>query len=288
MKSKLLILLFAIVSVFTLFIYQQIKFNDGKLHIVFCNVGQGDAIFIRTPKGSDILVDGGPDKSVLNCLSSHMPFYDRDLELVFLTHPHADHLTGLIDVLKNYQVTSFNTEAVKSDSTEFKELEKVLKEKNISTRFIYTGDRFKFTDGVVISTLWPEKNSISAQAMHRSQNLDKNSFSLVQDLSYKDFNLLLTGDVQADILDKLLINLNEPDILKIAHHGSKTGTDEFTFTRIKPSLTVISVGKNNRYGHPAASVLNLLQSKNINYLRTDQDGEIEVISEGKGFKIYKN
>src|SRR3989344_6568995 len=91
-------------------VYQNITYNDKKLHVVFCDVGQGDAIFVRTPNGSDILIDGGPDDSVLNCLGKHMPFWDRDLELVILTHPHSDHFTGLFSVLKTYKIEIFATE----------------------------------------------------------------------------------------------------------------------------------------------------------------------------------
>ena len=88
-------------------VYQNITYNDKKLHVVICDVGQGDAIFIRTPSGSDILIDGGPDDSVLACLGKHMPFWDRTLEIMILTHPHADHLTGLIDVSKSYSVSAW-------------------------------------------------------------------------------------------------------------------------------------------------------------------------------------
>src|SRR4030065_2811157 len=107
-----------------LFGYDQAKYNDNKLHVVFCNVGQGDAIFIRTPKGSDILVDGGPNDSVLSCLSNHMHIWDRDLEAVFLTHPHKDHLNGLIYVLKRYQVKHYFTQNVDTETS----LEKLTKQ----------------------------------------------------------------------------------------------------------------------------------------------------------------
>src|SRR3990170_7268003 len=97
-KNLTLAIVFSFFVLVGILVYQYAKFNDGKVHIVFCDVGQGDAIFLRTPKGADILVDGGPNESVLACLSGHMPFWDRDLELVILTHPHADHLNGLISV----------------------------------------------------------------------------------------------------------------------------------------------------------------------------------------------
>ncbi len=92
---------------------------DGKLHLVFCDVGQGDAIYIKTPKGSDILVDGGPNEKVLDCLGRHLPFYDRDIELVVLTHPHADHFTGLISVLERYSVKKIVLENIYAPNYKF-------------------------------------------------------------------------------------------------------------------------------------------------------------------------
>ena len=90
--------------------YQQVTLNDGKFKVVMCDVGQGDAILIRTPKGKTFLFDGGPDKAVLECLSDHMPFWERTIEGVILSHPHADHLNGLIEVLKRYQVEVWSIE----------------------------------------------------------------------------------------------------------------------------------------------------------------------------------
>ena len=112
MKKVFAIGIVAFVSLGVFSFYQWFKFFDGKLHIVFCDVGQGDAIYIRTPKAFDILVDGGPDDSILSCLSNHMPFWDRKIDLVILTHPHADHLNGLIPLLQNSQGRSFATESL--------------------------------------------------------------------------------------------------------------------------------------------------------------------------------
>src|SRR3989344_406066 len=137
------------------FVYQSLKFNDGKLHVVFCDVGQGDAVFIRTPKGSDILVDGGPNDSVLSCLANNMPFWDRDLELVISTHPDADHSTGLVSVIKRYSVLSFAMANMERSTNVFKELIKSLDEKNINRKFLKEKDRFVLTDDLILETEWP-------------------------------------------------------------------------------------------------------------------------------------
>lgn len=284
MKKWLFLILLSLFSLLAIFVYQFFKFSDKRLHLVFCDVGQGDAVFIRTPKGADILVDGGPDDKVLDCLSNHMPFWDKQIELVFLTHPHADHLAGLISVAKHYKIQSFNTEKASSDSLVFGELEKILEEKKIKKRYIYEGDNIKISDGTTLKTLWPGKKYIEQAD---KSDLDKNSFSLVQLLEYKDFSLLLTGDIQAEILDGLAANVPDLDILKIPHHGSKTGISDKTFEIIKPSYAIISSGKNNRYNHPAEYVISLLEKHRIDYKRTDMEKEIEFVIDKEG-KITQN
>ena len=116
-------------------IYQNIIYDDKKLHIIVCDVGQGDAILLRTPGGSDVLIDGGPDDSVLACLGKHMRFWDRTLEMVILTHPHADHLNGLIAVSNYYKISSFISENLKNNTADFSELMKLVASKNIKTRW---------------------------------------------------------------------------------------------------------------------------------------------------------
>src|SRR4051812_44999369 len=102
MKNSILFTFVGLVLVIVLAVFEAGKFNDGKLHVIFCNVGQGDAIFIRTPNGKNMLIDGGPDRSVLNCLAKHMPFWERRIDLMLLTHPHADHFMGMYYVLDRY------------------------------------------------------------------------------------------------------------------------------------------------------------------------------------------
>ena len=277
------ILVIVLISFFGLFFYQFLKFNDGKLHVVVCDVGQGDAIFIRTPKGSDILVDGGPDDSVLYCLSKHMPFWDRDLELVILTHPHADHLAGLIDVVKRYRILSFNTEKVGNTTAVYKELVRVLAEHSIKERYLWQGDRFLFKDGVELKTLWPTQDWLSQNLVNDS-NFDVNGLSVIEFLSYENFKTLLTGDAGALVIEQIDSLAGKIDVLKVPHHGSKTGLNPEILSILNPKLAIISVGKNNRYGHPNQFTLDLLKSSNIKTLRTDQSGEVEIISDGKSWQ----
>ena len=273
MKVKVVILI--LICLIAYYFYDNFRFNDGKLHLVFCNVGQGDAIFVRTPSGVDILFDGGPDSSVLNCLSRHMPFFDRDLELVFLSHPHADHYMGLIDVLKRYKVLSFNTEKIKSSTISYKELENQIKNNYVSERFLTEGDIYKISDGVVIKMLWPQKKFIDS--INPTADLDKNSISLIEMLSFNKINSLLTADIQSNVIDKIYSDYGNFDIIEISHHGSKTGTDKSTFNSEKPKYVVISVGKGNNYGLPSSYVLSILKEKGINIKRTDQGKDVEFV-----------
>lgn len=281
-----------LLSVFVLLgilVYQFAKFNDGKFHVVFCDVGQGDAIFLRTPKGLDVLVDGGPADAVLSCLSRHMPFWDRDLELVILTHPHADHLNGLISVAKRYKISVFATEDVRNNTATFRALEDELKRQNIKIRYLYGGDRFLFKDGVSLSIVGPSRNFIE-QTSPTGIIGEKSEFANIETLfAYKDFSVLLTGDSQAvEIKEAILIGrVGEIDILQVPHHGSKTGLDSEVLDVLEPKLAVISVGKENTYGHPAKEIIEILRDKDIRKLRTDEVGEIEIVSDGVSW-IVKN
>ena len=112
--------------------YHLITLNDKNLHVIFCNVGQGDGIFVRTSSGIDIIIDGGPSETkMLNCIGRHMPFWDRTIDIMYLTHPDADHLTGLIGILGSYSVKYFGTSKAPKDTEIYKELMSKLREKNI-------------------------------------------------------------------------------------------------------------------------------------------------------------
>lgn len=263
---------------------------DGKLHIVFCDVGQGDAAYIRTPSNQDVLIDGGPNDSVLLCLGKHMPFYDRTIDVVVLTHPQKDHLQGLISVTDRYTVNSFVIGVEGQETEGYKKLVLNIQKKNIPIRNLYTGDTF-LIGTIEFDVLWPERKWISERVYpQRSETAvlglstyaDLNSFSYYLHLTYGDFDALFTGDgdskIQPDIMQMVI--LPDVEVLKFPHHGSKTALMPEFLDKIKPELAVISVGKNS-YGHPTQEALNLLYERGINIKRTDVDGEIEIVSDGK-------
>ena len=278
MRKIIISLLISGLALIFIFSYQSGQLSDKVLTIVFCDVGQGDAIYIRTPGEADILVDGGPGNKVLGCLSKNMPFWDREIELVFATHPDADHIGGLVDVIQSYSVKSFNTVAAEKKTKISETLKKTISEKRVPYQEITAGSKFTLSDGVVIETKWPRED-FSSQ--------DTNEYSLVQLLKFGDFDLLLTGDITYQILDNLDLNLNSIEVFKLPHHGSKTGVDNSTFEKIHTLLAVISAGKNNSYHHPHPSVLNLLKKFGVEYKRTDEDGSIKIVTDGQTTKVLE-
>jgi competence protein ComEC len=275
-KIIILLTLCSFAALGILFAYQYSKFYDGKLHIVVCDVGQGDAIFIRTPNGSDVLIDGGPDNSVLSCLSKHMPFWDRTLEVVILTHPDSDHSLGIIDVIKRYKLIHFYTSKVEAETVIYEELLKTIRDHKVNIQYIWQGDQLTFEDSLTMKALWPSFEWKGSKT---------NSFSVIELLTYKNFTALFTGDSDAEQMNQISGLAGNIDFLKVPHHGSRFGLTQEVIDFLSPEVAAISVGKNNRYGHPTRFVLDLLKSANIKIMRTDQVGDIEVTSDGKTFQI---
>ncbi len=273
-----------------IYVFQESKFKSEDLRVVFCDVGQGDAIYIKTPGGQDILIDGGPDEKVLNCLSKNMPFWDREIELIVATHPDADHITGLISVLDRYSLINYVSEKTENQGILVKKLQAKLAEKKITANSLKSGDRIVFADQTKIEVLWPSENVLKNNtiALKNSYSIiTDNDLSIVTLLTYGDFKLLLTGDAGVSVLSIIQDEIGDIDILKVPHHGSKTGMDQKILSSITPEVAVISVGKNNRYGHPAKQIMELLLDNNIKTLRTDQVGDIQITSNGKSYALMQ-
>lgn len=251
------------------------------LEINFYDVGQGDSIFIETPAKKQILVDGGPDLIILEKLGKELPFWDRHIDLVILTHPEYDHMAGLIEVIKRYKINGILTTGVVRDTAEYQEWEKIIKEENIPIYIAYTGGVINLGNDIKLFVLHPFEN-LSGQEIKNSNNT-----SVVARLVYKDFELLLTGDIEKKIEKELIKNLPagelQSDILKIAHHGSKTSTTEDFIKAVNPLVAVIQAGKNNSYGHPHQSVLDTLS--NIATFITGRDSDVEILTDGIKFQI---
>jgi len=249
---------------------------DDKLHVVFCDVGQGDAILVYR-KTTQMLVDGGPDNKVLGCLARHVPFYDRRIEVAIVTHPQADHMNGIIDVIKRYNVMQLVMGPENNSTVGFKELQRQVSNHKLQVTSVYSGDEMKM-GGAKFEIVWPERGWVLGA---NTEKTDLNEFGISGRLTYGNFDVMLTADVDQGVeADEIASGLlRQVEVLKVPHHGSKTGMTEEWLRIISPELAVISVGKNS-YGHPTKEAIDLLSSKGVRVLRTDDDGEVEVVSDG--------
>lgn len=253
-------------------------------NFVACDVGQGDAILI-TSGFNQVLIDGGPNDKVLNCLSENMPFWDRKIEMVVNTHPDKDHYYGLEEVFKRYQVEGFVTNNLINPSEYFKDFRQIVLEKEVKIITPKKGDILKINE-LKFKILWPEEQQDDYYAWDKDLEFDKrilgertkgfNNSSIVMLFSKNDFNVLLTGDIESEIEEKIASEneIKELEVLKIAHHGSKYSTSEQFLNLLKPQVAIISVGK-NPWGHPTKEVLERLEKNKIKIYRTDKE-EIKI------------
>lgn len=261
------------------------QFSDKNLHIYFLDVGQGDSIYVRKMNNFDLLIDGGPDNRVISELGAVMPFWDRRIDYVILTHPHADHVTGLIEVMKRYEIGQvLGTDAVHT-TNEYLEFLKVIEDKKIPYRLVRSGDKFELTEDIKLDILWPEY-SFSEREVNNLNNT-----SVVAKLSYNNFSVLFTGDIEEEVQKNLVTNIRSDQfsnpfksaVLKVPHHGSKDGSYEPFIKLVNPELAVIQSGKGNQFGHPSQSTLEKYQQLGSQIFRTDQNGRVEIISDGTTF-----
>jgi len=250
---------------------------DNLLHIYFLDVGQGDAILISTTDHQHILIDGGPDGSVVSQLDSILPVWDRQLDMIILTHPHADHSAGLLAVLKRYSVERFIYSGAPYSTDTYESLLTVLQEQNIPVQIASAGQQYTFGD-VSLDLLWPMAGQPFSQ--------DPNETSLVTWLRYGNFSTLLMGDASANNEQTLLSSgtISDIDVLKVGHHGSQYSTSPAFLSVAKPEVAVIEVGANNNFGHPTQTTLNHLGDARVTIYRTDQNGTVEVTTDGTKYR----
>jgi competence protein ComEC len=253
---------------------------DGRLHLVFLDVGQGDAIFIQSPKGQQVLIDGGPDPAVLLArLGEQMPFWDRTLDLVILTHPDADHLTGLVSVLERYRVGEVIESGYGTDSPTYLRWRELLDEGAIPALEGRAGTQIALDGGAHLTLLHPGPEPVSGT------DADANNNSIVARLTMGQFSALLPGDIEAEVEGRLVHSGAELTsvVLKAPHHGSDTSSSAAFLDAVRPQIVVISVGRDNRFGHPSPQVLDRLAG--FTTLRTDERGTVELLTDGRTFQI---
>jgi competence protein ComEC len=221
-----------------------------------------------------MLIDGGPDEKVLEQLSAVMPWWDRSIDMVFTTHPHADHYFGIIPVLERYKVSQVFDANQGSAAPEFAEY---LKLAGVHRDLLGGDVAINLGDGVRLKTLWPEN-------LYNDAILDDpNDGSIVLLLEYGETSMLLTGDAGID--EEAEWEVGDVDILKVGHHGSDTSTSQALLDRIAPETAIISVGENNSYGHPSSFVIDRLLQRGATIYRTDQDGTVRIKLDGAEYSI---
>ena len=268
-----------VVAVAALLWIAAFSLPGSRLHVTFIDVGQGDAAFITTPNGRQIVVDGGPDPlEMVRFLGREMPFRDRSIDLVILTHAHADHLNGLVEVLRRYDVKGILEREVESDTAPYQAWRRAVGEASADVVQAQSGQLIDLGGGVILEVISPPA------ALLRGTASDGDNASIVLRLVYRDVSFLLTGDMFREAEGALVgedVQIDS-DVLKVGHHGSRTSSSEAFLDGVSPVAAVISAGDDNRFGHPHAETIQaLLQYVPDNLLfQTIIDGTIEFITDG--------
>ncbi len=286
-KKSLTFLIFVfliLVNIFSWIVTYDLN-KPRDFEVVFFDVGQGDSALIKTHLGHYILIDGGETSIIVEKLSKEIPFWRKEIDLIILTHAHADHLGGLIDVMENYHVENVLWNGVEAETALFSKWERMLKDGDYDIKISQSGQKIKSKD-FVLNVLYP------FEKIENETFNDLNLSSIVLRASYSDNSFLFMGDAY-ESMEMDLIKMEDfckdkkqeikcrgmvlnSDVLKVGHHGSRTSTSDDFLKRVKPLIAVISAGKDNRFNHPHIETLEVLEKYDIEILRTDIDGDIKI------------
>lgn len=293
--------IFVIIFIVLINLYSSLH-DNGNIKIHFFDIGQGDAILIETNKNKNILIDAGPNDSIVRKLDDNLSFWNRNIDLGIMTHGDADHITGFVYVLNKFNIKSILVNGDENiDSSVYSEVEnkikKEIKESGSKLVIANCGDEISFGDsGPIMYVLHPIKDNLILN--------DTNTNSVVTLLIYGKYSFLFTGDADKEVEKKLFFDIDKCyksdvasnikeklknlTVLKVSHHGSNTGSSEEFLKKIKPDYSVISAGKDNRYGHPNPDTLTVLNKYSKNILNTINDGDITFETDGKNLRVEKS
>lgn len=257
------------------------NYFDTQTTLVFCDVGQGDGAYIRIENRIDIVVDAGPDNRILDCLGKYMPFYDHTIELAFLSHSQKDHFGGFLAIFERYKVETLLVNPINNPASSFQTLKNLLNRKRIQTKPFYTG-QIIYLGNAMIRAFWPNERFIAQKVIvggneddFYETRIDFNNFSQVFLLTEGTTSVLFTGDI-TPASEQVMLKGRVPvvTILKAPHHGSKNGLIESFLKAVGPKIAIISVEKNNSFGHPSPEIIKMLEKNHVQIRRTDQEGDI--------------
>lgn len=255
------ILVFLVTANFYCFRKLNLLPQNNEIEIVFLDVGQGDAVLIKTENNKYGLIDTGPNNNIIYVIEDFLPLNFEGFEFILLTHPDLDHIEGAIELIKRFSVKNIYINHPVRESSVLTELSKEIDKKNIKTYGLYSDNDF-ILDEIYFDILWP------SQKLLDSEEPNNNSITFI--LSYKNFKAYFGGDIDSKTELATIEGLEEDiDLLKVSHHGSKYSTTQEFLDALSPDVAVVSSGVNNLYGHPSIEVIALLDKNNIEYYRTD-------------------
>ncbi len=274
------------VLVFTTYVISWYAFpkntSSNELSVYLLDVGQGDAMYVRAPDGSDMLIDGGPagyksETPLIRELKNVMPFDDKHIDVLVVTNPDADHFAGFNDLLKSFSVGAVIESGTHSDTKTYKTFQSIVSEKKIPRVLAKNGMRVVLDKnyGVEYDVLFPDRNV---------SEFSRNDGSIIGKLVYGTKSFMLTGDATS-YTEGLVLAANKQeglksDVLKVGHHGSRTSTSQKFLQTVYPEYAIISASRTNRYGHPHPEIVNRLKDFSVQILGTYQNGTIKCITDG--------
>lgn len=275
-------IIFTLIIILILVPYYFLEGNDDKLKLYFIDVGQGDGIIIKSPEDKIIIIDGGPYDNFYQKVSEKLPFRKRNIDLLIITHAHRDHYLGLINIIENYKIDNIFYSGYDIDLYDYKYLMDLIKEKNINLLAVKYGEEINFEKDIKLTILHP--------FIIKEKEEDINNTSVAIKLTYKNFDVIFTGDMTCEGEKELIQKekILESEILKIGHHGSRWATCDYFLGKVKPKIGIIQVGKDNNFNHPHKETIDRLKNAQVEIFRNDLLGDIFISSNGYNYCINKS
>lgn len=276
LRRPFLLVVLCTLLVDLLLLLALLSIRPNVLTVTFLDVGQGDSVFVEAPNGNQLLYDAGPPTgAAIRGLASIMPFWDRSIDVLVLSHPDLDHIGGAVEVLKRYTVPVVLESGAVGTNGVVPELNAQFERQQTDRLLARRGQTIELGGSVFVDILYPDSNDLPEET---------NDASVTVRIRYGSTSFLLSGDLsrwgEYRILDETSGQLHAT-VVKLGHHGSKTSSSERWLAELKPEIVVVSAGKNNKYGHPHQEVMDLLDRLHIRSVRTDIEGNIVFTSNGK-------